>query len=149
MGTEAGLATGSREGRPDRPVAGVGVAVIDDLQVVVVQKRNGPFAGLWALPGGKIELGETRPMAAMREVKEETGLDVEIGEVIWIGEAIGPGSPPQWHFTLVDYVAQVTGGELVAGDDASDARWVTLDELLALPIFPLMSEIVPILRSRL
>ena len=132
-----------------RPIAGVGVAVISDDKLLVVQKRDGPFAGRWALPGGKIELGETRETAAAREVKEETGLDVAIDDVIWVGETIGPGSPPQWHFTLVDFAAHVTGGELVAGDDAVDARWVTIDELVALPLFPLMDEIVPGLRTRL
>ena len=87
--------------------------------------------------------------AAAREVKEETGLDVEIEDVIWIGESIGPGAPPQWHFTLVDYSARVLGGELVAGDDAAEARWVTLDELLELSLFPLMAEILPSLRLRM
>lgn len=135
--------------RSQRPIAGVGVAVITEDKLLVVQKRAGPFAGRWALPGGKIELGETRVAAAAREVKEETGLDVAIDDVIWVGEAIGPGSPPEWHFTLVDFSAHVTGGELTAGDDAVDARWVTIDELIALPLFPLMDEIVPSLRSRL
>ena len=147
--TDSRLGTVSPSNLPEKPVAGVGVAVIDAPRVLVVQKRVGPLSGMWALPGGKIELGETRVAAARREVKEETGLDVEIGEVIWVGESIGPGSPPQWHFTLVDYEARVTGGDLQAGDDASDARWVTIDELLELPIFPTMNEIISTLRSRL
>lgn len=133
----------------DRPTAGVGVAVIDRGRVLVVQKSRGPFAGLWALPGGKVEFGETMVAAARREVQEETGLDVDIGEVIWTGDAIGPGSPPEWHFTLVDFLASVRGGVLEAADDACDARWVDLEELLELPIFPIMTEIVPVLRSHL
>lgn len=123
------------------PIPGVGVAVINESRLLVVRKNQGPFADLWAVPGGKVELGETRREAAAREVLEETGLEVAVKEAIWIGESIGPGEPPEWHFTLVDFRAAVIGGTLRAGDDASEARWVTRPELTDLPVIPLMREL--------
>lgn len=129
-------------GSEPRPIPGVGIAVVDDQRVLLVQKRHGPFAGLWGVPGGKIEYGETRVEAARREVFEETGLEIQLGSPIWIGEAIAPGTDPQWHFTLVDFVARPTGGELRAGDDAADARWFTLDEMRELPLIPEMDALI-------
>ena len=128
---------------------GVGVAIIDGSEVLLVEKSVGPFAGLWGVPGGKIELGETRIEAAHREAREETGLEIEIGDVIWLGESIGPGEPPEWHFTIVDFAATPIGGSLQPGDDASDARWVSLDEMMRLPLIPLMGELVAPLRERM
>ena len=132
-----------------RPVPGVGVAVVDGQRVLLVEKSIGPFAGKWGVPGGKVELGETRIQAAHREVREETGLEIEVGDVIWVGESIGPGDPPAWHFTIVDFVATPIGGALQPGDDASDARWVSLDEMVRLPLIPLMEQIVAPLRVRM
>lgn len=132
-----------------RPVPGVGVAIVHDSRLLVVEKALGPFLGLWGIPGGKVEFGETRPEAAHREVAEETGLGIELGDVIWIGESIGPGDPPAWHFTLIDYLATWIDGVVTPGDDASDARWVTLDDLERLPLIPLMSEIIEPLRRRI
>lgn len=124
------------------PIPGVGVAILDEGRVLLVQKRSGPFAGLWGVPGGKIELGETRVEAAHREVAEETGLEIELGDPIWIGEAIGPGEEPAWHFTLVDFVARPIGGRLEPGDDAAAARWVTPDEMRRLDLIPLMEALI-------
>ena len=124
------------------PIPGVGIAIVDDRKVLLVQKRSGPFTGLWGVPGGKIEYGETRVEAAHREVLEETGLEIELGSPIWVGEAIAPGDEPGWHFTLVDFVARPTGGDLRAGDDASDARWFTLDEMRELPLIPKMDALI-------
>ncbi len=129
-------------GSDRRPVAGVGVVILDGGKVLLVQKRNGPFAGLWGVPGGKIELGETRIEAAHREVAEETGLEIELGDPIWIGEAIGPGEEPAWHFTLVDFVARPIGGRLEPGDDAVAAKWVTPDEMRRLDLIPLMEALI-------
>jgi 8-oxo-dGTP diphosphatase len=135
----------------ERPVPGVGVAVIDAARVLLVRKDRGPWSGHWAVPGGRVEMGERLADAAIREVREETGLDVRLGPVIWTGEVIDSEVPPQWHFVLVDYVGFVLGGDLIAGDDAAEARWVTIDEARQLTLIPTMPALFerlgPYLRS--
>ena len=122
-----------------RPVPGVGVVMVDGRKrLLLVQRGQGAGAGLWAVPGGRVRWGETRREAARREAREETGLEVEIGSVAWVGETVGPGSPPAWHFTLVDFWGEVKGGKLRAGDDAADVRWVPLEEIREYPLVPSM-----------
>jgi len=101
---------------------------VENGRVLLVRRGRGAGVGLWAVPGGRVEWGETLEDAARREVAEETGLDVRLGPVVWTGESIGPGSPPEWHFTLVDFVGFRVTGEAVAADDAADVRWVTTSE---------------------
>ena len=121
------------------PVPGVGVVIVDDQdRLLVIQRGEGVGKGQWAVPGGKVRWGETWREAAKREALEETGLTVEVGPVIWTGEAIGPGRPPAWHFSLVDFRAEVVGGDLRAGDDAVDVRWVPLREVRDYPLVPTM-----------
>jgi len=117
-------------------VACVGAIVSDgDGRIVVVRRGQAPSRGLWSLPGGRVEAGETLAQAVRREVKEETGLDVDVQQVI--GRIDIP------HGTLVydvtDFAATVVSGatsSLLAGDDAIDARWVTRPELAALDSTP-------------
>ena len=132
---------------PDRsPIPGVGVVIVDDRKrLLMVQRGQGAGVGLWAVPGGKVRWGETWEDAAQREAREETGLDVEIGGVAWVGEAVGPGQPPAWHFALVDYWAEVVGGELRAGDDAADVEWVPLDQIADYPMVSTMCSLLEIL----
>ena len=129
-----------------RPIPGVGVAVIKDGALLMVKRGRGPNAGMWAIPGGKVDYGESMPAAAIRELREETGIVAEIERVIWVGDAIGPGDPPEWHYTLVDYLARMTGGRLEAADDAELVAWVPLDQVLDLPVTPTMHDLVEALR---
>jgi 8-oxo-dGTP diphosphatase len=95
-------------------------------RLVLIKRRNEPGAGLWSLPGGRIEAGETDEQALVREIREETGLSVTAGAML--GAVQRPGRDGA-VIDIRDYLAVVTGGSLQAGDDAADARWVTQDEM--------------------
>lgn len=112
------------------PCAG---AVIKDAagRLLLIRRGHEPGAGLWSLPGGRIEPGETDQQAVVREVLEETGLRVECGPLLGTAELPGPDGAV---IDVSDYLAVITGGELTAGDDADDARWVTAAELADLPL---------------
>ena len=75
-------------------------------------------------------------------MKEETGLDIELGSVVWVGDAIGEGDPPDHHISLVDFSGRIVGGELQASDDAADARLVPLDEVRELDLTPTMYDLL-------
>lgn len=126
------------------PRVGVGGVVMQAGALLMVERGRPPRAGQWAIPGGKLRWGERLEEAVAREVEEETGLRVEVGELIWSGQTIGP----DWHFILLDFEAEVTGGSLVAGDDAAAAAWVPLDEVEELPLTSSMHELLALLRRR-
>lgn len=90
-------------------------------------RKNPPYKDYWALPGGFVEYGETVESAAVRETKEETGLDVELGGII--GVYSKPGRDPRGHIVTICYLAHKTGGNLFADTDASDVRWFELNKI--------------------
>lgn len=116
---------------PARPIVGVGGVIVDAGQVVLIKRRYEPLAGQWSLPGGSLEVGESLADGAARELREETGLVVEIGPVIEVFDRIlhDEDGRVRYHFVLVDFLCRPRGGTLEAGDDVSDARWVPLDGL--------------------
>jgi 8-oxo-dGTP diphosphatase len=107
-------------------------AIVHDAQgrLLVIRRGHPPGEGLWSLPGGRVEAGETDADAVVREIAEETGLSVEPGRLIGTVDRPAPGGVT---YDISDYAATVTGGVLRPGDDAVDARWVTADELRRLP----------------
>jgi 8-oxo-dGTP diphosphatase len=104
----------------------VGAIVHDsDGRLLVVRRRNPPGAGQWSVPGGRVEAGEDDAAAVRREVLEETALQVSVGALAGTVERDAPGGGV---FVIRDYACRVLGGDLAAGDDASDARFVTAAE---------------------
>jgi 8-oxo-dGTP diphosphatase len=121
---------------PDRPLIGVGTIIVENHRVVVVRRAHEPLQGQWSVPGGVLELGETLHAGAAREALEETGLVVEVGEVLEVFDRIvrdGSGRV-QFHYVLIDFLCRRLSGELRAGEDASEACWVTAEELKNFPI---------------
>lgn len=114
-------------------IACVGAVIEDETgRLLVVQRQHDPGAGLWSIPGGRVEPGESDAEALVREVREETGLDCVVGDLL--------GRVRRGHYAIADYAVRVTGGTLCAGDDAVEVRWCTRDELRALPLVPLLLE---------
>jgi 8-oxo-dGTP diphosphatase len=120
------------------PVVGVGVVLVQDGKVLLVRRGRDPGRGLWAVPGGKVRRGEPMRDAARREILEETGLEVEIGDVVWVGEYLEADD----HIVLIDFAGSVLGGELRAGDDADDVRWVAVEEAVEFPLTRTMFDLM-------
>ena len=116
---------------PARPILGVGAVVVDEDRVLLVRRANEPLKGEWSLPGGAVELGETLHAAIAREVKEETGLEVEVGPIIDVLDRLRfeADGRPRFHYVLVDFICRPTGGTLACGSDAGGATWADLVEL--------------------
>jgi 8-oxo-dGTP diphosphatase len=122
---------------PECPIVGVGAVVVKDGQALIIKRANEPYKGQWSIPGGRVELGESLVDAVRREMREETGLQVEVGPVIEVFERIQHhDGRVLYHFVIIDYVCSCTGGDLCAGDDAEDAVWVTSEQLEQYEIRP-------------
>jgi 8-oxo-dGTP diphosphatase len=103
------------------PALTVDAVIIIEGKFVLIQRKNEPFKGMWALPGGFVDRGERVEDAARREVKEETGLDVEL--IALLGVYSDPKRDPRGHTVSIVYLANPVGGKLEAADDAADAKF--------------------------
>jgi 8-oxo-dGTP diphosphatase len=129
--------TSSRE-YPERPVVGVGGVIIDNGRALLIRRGSEPLRGQWSIPGGTLELGESLQEGVARELREETGLEVRVLELIEVFDRIFPDERlqvseqkrgPRFHFVIVDYLCERIGGEPLAGSDVTDVAFATEDEL--------------------
>ena len=116
---------------PDRPVVGVGAVIVGPKGVVLVRRGQPPLLGEWSLPGGGVEIGETVTAALTREVREETGLEVQVGPLLGVFDRIHRAMDQriEYHYVLIDFLCTAVGGALQPASDAADARWVAPDDL--------------------
>ena len=108
---------------PSRPIVGVGAVIVIRGKVVLVRRARDPLAGQWSLPGGAVEAGEPLAVALAREVLEETGLDVEVGDLVDVLDRISTDATGrvEYHYVLADFLCRPRGGHLQAGSDVTDA----------------------------
>jgi ADP-ribose pyrophosphatase YjhB (NUDIX family) len=121
-------------------MVGVGGVVIDKERTLLIRRAGPPLKGEWSIPGGLLEVGETLEQGVVRELAEETGLEVRVLELIEVFERIFPAPPnsdgtagdatrPQYHFVILDYLCEIHGGALSAGSDALEFAWAREEEL--------------------
>ncbi len=132
---------------PQRPQLAVSAAIFRNRQVLLVRRARTPALGRWTLPGGRVEHGETLTQALQREVREETGLAIDvIGLAGWREVLPGPGHG-NGHFVILPFAARFKGGSLVLNDELDDARWLDPDQLGDLPTTEGLSDIVAAARA--
>ena len=127
------------------PVPAAGVLIVDEGRVLLVKRKFAPRAGAWCIPAGFMESGETPEQTAVRELREETGLD---GRLVGLFDVYAGFDDPRVRAVLILYTATVEGGELSPGDDAIEAAWFPLDALPADIAFQAHREALAALRAR-
>jgi mutator protein MutT len=118
---------------PEAPIVGVGAVILHENKILLIQRGQEPLKGEWSLPGGALELGETLEQGVCREVREETGLEVEPVRIVEVFDRIvrDEAGAVRFHYVLVDFLCRVTGGDLCCATDAAAAEWVAREELNA------------------
>lgn len=134
---------------PERPVVGVGAVIVDGTKndgrkVLLIRRGAEPLRGQWSLPGGGLETGERLEDGLRREVREETGLEINVMGLAGVYDRIMPDASgkAQFHYVLIDYVCSVAGGQLRPGGDAAETRWCHESELDSLEITALTLPVI-------
>jgi ADP-ribose pyrophosphatase YjhB (NUDIX family) len=135
---------------PRQPLVGVGALIIQNGRVALIKRGHAPLLGEWSIPGGLLELGETVRQGAEREALEETSLRVRATDLLGVFDRVLPDDDKRtlYHYVLIDFLCEVTGGELQASGDAADARWFTPKEVSALPLAADTAEVIQAALSR-
>ncbi len=122
------------------PIVSVGAVVVDDERLLLVRRAHAPHAGSWAVPGGRVEVGETLAEAVTRELREETGIEGVCGPLIGWTELL-PTDPDGEHLVVLDFEVTLFGpAEPTAGTDARDARWVPIGDVADHDLAPGLAE---------
>jgi len=131
-------------GSPIQPSVGVGSVVVHEGRVLLIRRGKAPLYGRWVVPGGTVELGETLEQALVREVREETGLEVRPVSFLTAFDRILRAADGRvaYHYVILDYLCERLGGELRAASDALEARLVAPDELGSYELPPKALEVV-------
>ena len=131
---------------PAAPVVAVGAVVVYQGRALLVQRGRAPARGAWVIPGGGVELGETVDVAVAREVREECGITIAVGDLATVVSRIDRDAAGRvrFHYVIIDYFASYVSGDLVAGSDAAGARWVPMDDL---PAYQLSEESLRLFRE--
>jgi 8-oxo-dGTP diphosphatase len=129
---------------PEQPIVGVGVVIIREGRALLVRRNSEPLKGEWSVPGGMLELGEKLRDGAAREALEETGLVVEVGEVLDVFDSIFPDADGQvqYHYVLIDFLGRPISGEAVAASDVSEVKWVSEADLATMNLRPSIAQVV-------
>ena len=129
---------------PDRPIVGVGAIIIHGDRALLVRRNTEPLRGEWSVPGGVLELGEKLRDGAAREALEETGLHVEVGEVLDVFDSIFPDTDgrTQYHYVLIDFLCRPLAGEAAPGSDVSEVQWITAADLDRLSLRDSIAQVI-------
>jgi 8-oxo-dGTP diphosphatase len=129
---------------PEQPIIGVGAVIVEGGRALLARRASEPLKGEWSVPGGMLELGEKLRDGVRREVLEETGVEVEPGEVLDVVDSIFTDvqGRTQYHYVLIDYLCRPLSGQPTAGSDVSDVRWVTAEALSALGLRESIEQVV-------
>jgi 8-oxo-dGTP diphosphatase len=129
---------------PDVPLVGVGAIIIEHDRVVLLKRAQAPLRGEWSIPGGLLEVGETLREAALREVLEETGLTVEVGELLGVFDRIIRDADERtlYHYVLIDFLCRRIAGEPQPACDAAEARWFSRGEIGELSLAEETAEVI-------
>ncbi len=116
---------------PEQPLVGIGAVIICNGKILLEKRKGEPGRGKWTIPGGLVELGEDTEQTVIREVREETNLEVEKPRLIDVVDSLTADEDGKikYHFVILDYFVKLKGGTLKAADDAAELKWVKFDEV--------------------
>jgi len=128
---------------PNRPIVGVGAVILRGHQVLLVRRAKAPMQGEWTLPGGVVEIGETLEEAVRREIREETGLRINVGPLVELFDRIQiTGDRVAYHYVIADFLARRVRGRPVAASDVSEVRFVPHSQLARYRLTPTARRII-------
>ena len=131
---------------PTAPVLAVGAIVWKGDKILLIRRGTAPRKGFWSLPGGRQQWGETVFEAGIREIREETGIEIRIVDTAAVVDLIDRAADGSvaYHYTVVDLVAEWVSGDAVAGDDAAEVAWAARDELAGYRLTAKTHEVIEI-----